>query len=119
MLLVHFNDMKADLDGEMRRIAEFLDIEVPRDIWPSLVEAASFDAMKGAAEQLMPLAEGLWKGGGNTFINKGTNRRWEGVVNPDDLARYEAKVDAEFSPSLADWFELGRLIVGEPRELPD
>ena len=119
VLLVHYNDMKADLEGEMRRIAEFLGIELPVDLWPEIVEAAGFTAMKRAAEQLMPQAGGVWKGGGNTFINKGTNRRWEEVCHPDDLARYEAKVRAEFSPSLAAWCEHGRLVAGDPSALPD
>ena len=119
VLLVHYNDMKADLEGEMRRIAEFLGIELAEDIWPEIVEAASFAAMKGAAEQLMPRAGGGWKGGGNTFINQGTNGRWDGVCRPEDLAHYEAKVKTEFSPSLAAWCEHGRLVAGDPRALPD
>ena len=119
VLLVHYNDLKADREGEMRRIAGFLGIELPVDLWPEIVEAAGFTAMKSAAEQLMPQAGGVWKGGGNTFINKGTNRRWEEVCRPDDLARYEAKVRAEFSPSLAAWCEHGRLVAGDPSALPD
>ena len=119
VLLVHYNDMKADLEGEMRRIVDFLGIELAADLWPEIVEAAGFEAMKGAAEQLMPQAGGIWKGGGNTFINKGTNRRWEDVCRPEDLARYEAKVNSEFSPSLAAWCEHGHLVAGDPRASPD
>lgn len=119
VLLVHYNDLKADREGEMRRIAGFLGIELPEDVWPEIVEAAGFTAMKGAAEQLMPQAGGVWKGGGNTFINKGTNGRWEEVCRPADLARYEAKVSANFSPSLAAWSEHGRLVAGDPRALPN
>ena len=103
----------------MRRIAEFLAFEIAEENWPELVEAAGFEAMKGAAEQLMPQAGGVWKGGGKTFINKGTNRRWEGVCCPEDLARYDAKAKVEFSPSLAAWGEHGRLVAGDPRALPD
>lgn len=119
VLLLHYNDMKTDLDGEMRRVANFLGIDIAEDLWPELVEAAGFKAMKKAAEQLMPEAGGIWKGGGKTFINKGTNRRWEGVCRPEDLARYGTKAEAEFSPSLAAWCEHGRLIAGDPREVPD
>ena len=119
VLLVHYNDMKADLEGEMRRIAKFLAVEIAEELWPELVEAAGFAAMKGAAEQLMPQAGGIWKGGGNTFINKGTNRRWEDICHPDDLDRYQAKVNAEFSPSLAAWCEHGRLLADDPRISPD
>jgi aryl sulfotransferase len=40
LLIVHYNDLTADLGGEMRRIADFLSIEVDDDQWPALVEAA-------------------------------------------------------------------------------
>nr|QQZ48968.1 sulfotransferase domain-containing protein [Phenylobacterium glaciei] len=46
LLLVHYNDLKADLRGEMGRIADFLDIEVAYDLWPELVDAATFETMK-------------------------------------------------------------------------
>ena len=119
VLLVHFNDLKADREGEMRRIAEFLGIELAPDTWAEIVAAAGFEAMKGDAARLMPGADGVWKGGGNTFLNKGTNKRWDGVFREEDLARYDAKVAAEFSSSLAAWCEHGRLVAGDPRDLPD
>ena len=119
VLLVHFNDLKADLDGEMRRIADFLDIRVPEEQWPGLVQAAGFDSMKQSADQLMPTAGNIWKGGGKTFLHKGTNGRWRDVYARDDLDAYEAKVAREFSPSLADWVAHGRLKTGDPRESPD
>ena len=109
MLLVHYNDMKKDLDGEMRRIAEFLEIETPADLWPKLVEAATFDSMKSKADELMPTAGEIWQGGGNTFLHKGTNKRWEGVVDQADLEAYDALVKEHFSPELAHWIEVGRL----------
>ncbi|ANY21254.1 Glycolipid sulfotransferase [Tsuneonella dongtanensis] len=117
VLLVHFNDLKADLEGEMRRIADFLDIALPEDVWPEIVAAADFPAMRAASSQLMPTAAGVFKGGGQTFLNKGTNKRWQGVVRPEDLERYEAKVRAEFSPELAVWCEHGRLATRDPRDV--
>ncbi len=47
LLLVHYNDLKADLAGEMRRIAGFLGIGCPDDLLARLVEAAGFEAMRG------------------------------------------------------------------------
>ena len=109
VLLVHYNDLKADLDGEMRRIAEFLDIHVDDDLWPRLVEAARFESMKGKAQELMPTAGTIWQGGGDTFLHKGTNGRWRDVVNQEELKLYDRKVQEEFSPALAQWIEFGRL----------
>ena len=39
-MLVHYADLLTDLEGEMRRLAARLDLEVPEDVWPSLVDAA-------------------------------------------------------------------------------
>ena len=119
LLLVHYNDLKADRAGEMRRIADFLDADVPGARWPGLVEAASFESMKRDGEALIPLAHMLWEGGPGRFLNKGTNGRWRDVVAKQDLALYEAKVRSEFSPALARWIEHGRSVAGDPRDLPD
>ena len=53
VLLVHYNDLKADLSAEMRRVADFLGIPVDRWIWPELVEAAEFEAMRRDGDTLM------------------------------------------------------------------
>jgi aryl sulfotransferase len=119
VLLVHYNDLKADRGGEMRRIAEFLDIAIPETLWPRLVDAAGFDAMKRDGDALIPAAHMLWEGGPGRFLNKGTNGRWRDCVSAADLAHYEARVARELSPSLARWVEHGRLVAGDPRALPD
>ena len=46
VLLVHYADLLADLDGEMRRIADFLDVDVPATLWDDAVKRCEFEAMK-------------------------------------------------------------------------
>ena len=115
VLLVHYNDLKKDLSGEMRRIAQFLDIEIPAAVWPSLIEAAQFETMKKNGARILDFAEQLFEGGSSRFLHKGTNGRWQDVVAKEDLAIYDARVKAEFSPALARWVEQGRLTGGDPR----
>ena len=103
----------------MRRIAKFLDIEIAEDIWPAIIEAAGFDAMKKKSAELLPGADGIWHGGGKTFLHKGTNNRWREVYRAEDLAEYDRRVAREFSPALAAWCEGGRLVAGDPREAED
>ena len=79
VLLVHYNDLQADLSGEMRRVADFLGISVPPDIWPELVEAAGFEAMRRAGEVLMGSVATIFQGGATRFFHEGTNGRWRGV----------------------------------------
>lgn len=114
LLLVHYNDLKADLEGEMRRIAGYLDIEIPENKWPALVEAARFETMKKNGAQILPQAGMAWDKGYERFLFKGSNERWRGVLSEEQLARYEARVKAELEPGLADWLANGRLKAGEP-----
>jgi aryl sulfotransferase len=119
VLLVHYNDLRADLDGEMRRIAEFCGITVAVDVWSGLVAAADFSAMKRDGAALMPGAEMIWAGGSDRFLNQGTNQRWRSILGDDDLAAYDAAADAGMSPTLRAWSENGRLLAGDPRTSAD
>jgi aryl sulfotransferase len=108
VLLVHYNDLKADLSGEMRRVADFLDIPVAPDIWPRLVEAAGFEAMRREGAALMGNRATVLQGGSSRFFHKGTNERWRGVFRDEDLLLYEAKAAASLSPACLDWVANGR-----------
>jgi aryl sulfotransferase len=108
VLLVHYNDLKADLPGEMRRIAAFLGTPVPPAIWPGLIEAAGFEVMRRNGDTLMGSVAACFRGGGHRFFHKGTNGRWRGVFRDADLALYGAKLRAELSPACARWLAYGR-----------
>jgi aryl sulfotransferase len=109
VLLVHYNDLKADLPGQMRRIARFLEIAVDDALWPRLVEAAQFDAMRRDGKTLMANVASIFRGGKETFFFKGTNGRWRDIISSEDLALYDAKVEALLSPDCAEWVERGGL----------
>jgi aryl sulfotransferase len=109
ILLVHYNDLLRDLPGEVRRIASYLDIPLSPQMLVAITEAVSFPGMKANAEKIVPRAKYLYKGGAQTFINKGTNGRWREVLTEDDLKLYDAAVTRELSPDCADWLEHGRL----------
>ena len=117
VLLVHYNDLKSDLAGEMQRIADFLDIEIAPALWPELIEAASFEAMRRDGDRLLPRSSSQWKGGSRGFLFKGTNERWRGVFSDADLAIYDAKVEAMLEPGCGRWIAGGRLKAGEPSQL--
>jgi aryl sulfotransferase len=107
ILFVHFNDLKADLQGEMVRIAKFLEVDVDESRLPDMVKACTFDEMKRGADKIAPLNGQLWQGGGNDFIFKGTNQRWKGVLSDSQLAAYEEKVKKALTPDCAKWLEGG------------
>jgi len=107
LLMVHYNDLKADLDGQMRRIARFLEIEIPEDKWPQLVDAATFSSMKRDAHLLGSEMGMFFEGGADGFLFKGTNNRWREVLTAEDLELYEAAAARTLTPELKSWLELG------------
>ena len=118
VLLVHYNDLKHDRDGEMRRIARFLRLDISEPTWSAIVEAASFEAMRRDGATIMPAAEIMWEGGAKRFIYKGTNGRWQDSVSAALVARYEAMLASRCSPALAKWLTDGRHIAGDPEATP-
>ena len=104
---VHYEDLLADVDGEMRRLSDYLGIPVNGEIWPSLVEGVSFSAMKKDAEMMGPGAtQGVWKDSSN-FFHKGKNKRWQGVLTDEQVAAYDSLAQQELGPELAHWLEFG------------
>jgi aryl sulfotransferase len=110
ILLVHYNDLLADLEGEMRRVAAHIGIDVAEASWPALVDAARFDAMKArGAELLGPMDR--FAGGPDAFLYKGSNGRWRAALTPADLGLYD-EVASRLDPSLRAWLERGRASEG-------
>ncbi|NJO21679.1 MAG: sulfotransferase domain-containing protein [Sphingomonadales bacterium] len=115
LLMVHYRDLKADLAGEMRRVAEHLGIAVPETVFPSLVQAATFEEMRRSGNQLMPRLLATFEGGTDRFFFKGENDRWRGVLHERDLAAYDLKLKSRVSSDCATWLERGRLAGIDPR----
>ena len=107
--LVHYADLLADLDGQMRDIATFLELEVPEERWPHVVDACRFETVKKDPEKVVGDMSFGFQGGAQTFINKGTNGRWRDVLTPDDLELYEAAKARVLAPDCAEWLERGWL----------
>lgn len=108
LLMVHYNDLLADLGGEMRRIASFLNINVPEATWPARMNAASFRFMREHGATLLPSAAMSWDKGADRFLNQGINGRWRDVLTPDDVALYETRVAASFRSISRDGFNADR-----------
>jgi aryl sulfotransferase len=107
VLFVHFANLKRDMPGEMRRIAEFLDVSIDEDRWEETIEYCSFDWMKQNASKSVPLGGAFWDAGAQVFINKGTNGRWMETLTQDEVARYEARAVEELGPEAAHWLATG------------
>jgi aryl sulfotransferase len=107
VLLVHFADLKSDLPGEIARIGNFLGIRPDAETMALITEHCTFDYMKAHADEVTPLGGAFWEGGGDSFINKGTNGRWRDSLSPDDVKAYETRAETELGPDCAAWLAHG------------
>jgi hypothetical protein len=108
VILVHYSDLRSDLDQEMRGLADALLIEIPADRWPLLVAAAGFDNMRQQAGALVPESDiaGFWHSS-TQFFNQGVNGQWRHIVPADELARYDERVRQLTTPELGEWVHSG------------
>lgn len=107
VILLHYDDMKADLEGQMRRLAARLGIEVPEARWPELVQAATFEAMKRDADNTAPgTTEAIWQDN-RQFFRSGKSGGWREIFEEGDDARYEARLKGVAHPELIAWAHLG------------
>jgi aryl sulfotransferase len=111
VLLVHYNDLKADLDGEMRRISAFLGAAVPEGLWESVVERCTFESMRARGNEIAPF-EFVFEGGTESFLYKGTNGRWRDVLTEDELSQYHRRVSELLPVDAAQWLEHGSVAIG-------
>lgn len=105
--LLHFQNLKDDLPREVKKLADFLDIDLDADLFEKTLKHTSFEHMKKYADEMfpgMPMTKG-----GRTFINKGSNGRWRDILTPEDNAKYEARALAELGEDCAHWVATGEI----------
>lgn len=111
LLFLHYADLIQDLEGEMRRIAKFLGIDVADEEWPALVEAASFNDMKRKAEQTAPDADlGEWRSSDN-FFRSARLGAWQTGLSAENKALYEEVNSKRVDADMKAWAERGRAAV--------
>jgi DNA-binding MarR family transcriptional regulator len=119
VVLVHYEDLSADLAGEMRRLARRLDITVPQDKWPALVQAATFEQMQSAADQLQPLRY-LWQlrevsEGHAAFFRAGSSGDGRNLLTEAETARYRTRAAQVAPQDLLAWLQRDAERLYDPR----
>jgi aryl sulfotransferase len=110
VLLLHFSDLKQDMPGQIRRIAEFLEISIDQSKWETILEHCSFNYMKQHASKITPLGGSVWEGGAETFIHKGTNGRWRDTLTTEKSQQYEQIAREKLGDACAHWLATGELL---------
>jgi aryl sulfotransferase len=106
---VHFSELKQDLPGTIRQIAEFLQIPINESRWSAILEHCSFEWMKKNATKSVPLGGLFWDAGAGVFINKGVNGRWADVLTAEESAEYEKTAVNQLGSECAKWLATGEL----------
>jgi aryl sulfotransferase len=107
VVLVHYDDLQADLDGRMRMLAARLDISIDETVWPSLVKAATFDEMQSNAEQLTPDVGGIFRYRA-MFFRGGRSGSGAQLLSDGELRRYHARSTALAPADLLAWLHMPR-----------
>ena len=105
--LVHFASLKHDMPGQIRRIAEFLEIPINESSWGAILEHCSFEWMKKNATKSVPLGGAFWDAGAEVFIHKGVNGRWMETLSEEVSAVYEERAESELGIECARWLATG------------
>jgi hypothetical protein len=107
VVLVHYDDLIADLEGQMRAVAARLGIGVAEVRWPALVEGARFASMRARAHVLAPDVAGILKDR-QAFFRRGRSGAGREALSDTELARYEARAADLAPPDLLAWLHRPR-----------
>ncbi|MGI5525742.1 sulfotransferase domain-containing protein [Micromonospora sp. CA-259024] len=100
--LVHYDDLLADLGGEMRRLAERWGIPVSPERWPELVEAATFGRMRERADRLAPDTLGVLRDR-RAFFRQGGSGQGRNLLDASAQGRYRERAAALAPADLLTW----------------
>ncbi len=102
IVLVHYADLCADLDGTMRHLADLLGVDVPGSRWPALVRAAGFEEMRARAGRTAPDPADILKDH-RSFFRRGSSGAGREALSADEMAHYRARVAHLAPPDVVRW----------------
>lgn len=107
VLFLHYNDLKRDLPAEIRRLARFIDCSVTDAEVDAIAAASSLDAMRQRAIDAGDPLAAMFKDGARGFFYRGSNSRWQGLLDAEELALYEDVKQRLLRADCAAWLEHG------------
>ncbi len=109
IMLIHFNELKADLPYNIKKIASFLNITIEDLAWNNIIKHCTFDYMKKNSIKYAPFSGEPWKGGAKDFFKKGTNERWKNILTDEDIYNYEKTAYSKLGSDCAKWLITGKI----------
>lgn len=102
IILVHYDDLLSDLDGQMRQLAERLGISVPSGLWQDVTEAATFANMKARVDEFAPNSDGVLKDN-RAFFRRGRSGAGAEALNDTELDHYYTRAASLAPQQVLTW----------------
>jgi aryl sulfotransferase len=108
ILFVHFNCLRTDLAGEIKRIAQYLGISISTADLTHVHGAVSFDALCNNVAQTAPLSQDealqRWVGGLRMFYQRDCPH-WRAVLSKAELELYAVAKKGVVGDDCVAWLE--------------
>ncbi|HEX9539237.1 MAG TPA: sulfotransferase domain-containing protein [Streptosporangiaceae bacterium] len=111
VLLMRYDDLLADLEGQMRWLAGRLGIAVPEQAWPALTQAATFERMRDRADDLVPIPPGISVDTA-LFFRRGTSGAGREILSDEEMAAYYARAAQLAPPDMLEWLHSASRLTG-------
>eukprot|EP00612_Vaucheria_litorea_P008333 CAMPEP_0171471274 /NCGR_PEP_ID=MMETSP0946-20130122/609_1 /TAXON_ID=109269 /ORGANISM="Vaucheria litorea, Strain CCMP2940" /LENGTH=349 /DNA_ID=CAMNT_0012000737 /DNA_START=153 /DNA_END=1198 /DNA_ORIENTATION=- len=105
VLVLHYNNLKNDLEGNIKKIASFLNIELGDESLGRVLKYSSFEHMQQNAQFYAPKVCKNWENGPQAFFSKGKNKCWEGNYTEEDVLKYEKIAAKRLGNNVAHWLQ--------------
>ncbi|HEX5706029.1 MAG TPA: sulfotransferase domain-containing protein [Pyrinomonadaceae bacterium] len=92
ILFLTYEEMAGDLEGTIKRIIDFCELDIPAERLPQIVERCSFAYMKRYEPKFSPMVEqelllGIKR---DEFIRKGKVGGWQEHMTPEQTAEFDS-----------------------------
>lgn len=104
VLLLHFDDLKADPHGTARAIARFIGIAHDDETWARIHRHSSFAWMKAHIGSLIETSS---FNDASNFVNCGENGRWRDILTAAEVAMADEAAEANLSADCREWLMRG------------
>lgn len=106
VLLLHYQQLKENLPGEIDRLARFFSIDPASLRMDAIVEHCSFDYMSARAEKMAPFG-GAHMSSAKAFFHKGLKRDHRTELTPAQVERFDRIALGKLGAECAHWLETG------------
>jgi aryl sulfotransferase len=106
VLLLHYQQLKNDLPGQIARLAEFFSIDPKLLRMHAIIKHCSFDYMSARAEKMAPFG-GAHMSSAKAFFHKGLKRDHRTELTPAQVERFDRVALEKLGEDCAHWLETG------------